>query len=102
MNVCTIKLNVYLCLCHRTCDEAEEQQKRTDFKNTDRAQAAKWLICKQVGVMVHLLKCIFFSMKSGRFMTLIIYAAPLFPMSVTTAGGSGLHDPSIYFGLARH
>lgn len=62
----------------------------------------KWLICKQVGVMVHLLKCIFFSMKSGRFMTLIIYAAPLFPMSVTTADGSGLHDPSIYFGLARH
>lgn len=52
MNVCTIiKLNVYLCLCHRTCDEAEEQQKRTDF--------SKWLICKQVGVMVHLLKCIF-------------------------------------------
>lgn len=41
-------------------------------------------------------------MKSGRFMTLIIYAAPLFPMSVTTADGSGLHDPSIYFGLARH
>lgn len=44
-------LNVYLCLCHRTCDEAEEQQKRTDF--------SKWLICKQVGVMVQLLKCIF-------------------------------------------
>lgn len=41
-------------------------------------------------------------MKSGRFMTLIIYAAPLFPMSVTTADGSGLHDPSIYFGLAHH
>lgn len=70
MNVCTIiKLNVYLCLCRRTCDEAEEQQKRTDFKNTDKAQAAKWLICKQVCVMVHLLKCIFFSMQSGRFMT---------------------------------
>lgn len=34
MNVCTIiMLNVYLCLCHRTCDEAEEQQKHVDFKH---------------------------------------------------------------------
>lgn len=70
VNVCTIiMLNVYLCLCYRTCDEAEEQQNHTDFKNADEAQAAKWLICKQVGVMVHLLKFIFFSMQSGRFMT---------------------------------